>query len=78
MNAFHKLSHSRYVILSMTETHCQCLIPANDSHTYFVAEWIPKECLTLAPPSQSGNFFSYKAADALGTVAEKLDQLHLK
>ena len=47
-------------------------------NTFFVAEWVHKENFTLVPPSQSGSFFSCKAGDALGTVAEKLDQLHLK
>jgi hypothetical protein len=67
-----------YALLASSDTQYQILVPANYNHTFFVAEWVSKDHFTLAPPSQSGNFFSYKAADALGTVAEKLDQLHLK
>lgn len=78
MYAIHKFYESKFAVLAMTDTHYQCLMPGNSNHTYFVAEWIPREMLTLVKPSQSDSFFSYKAGDALGTVAEKLDQLHLK
>ena len=78
MYAVHKLYETKYIVLSLTDTHCQCLMPANPNHTFFVAEWIPLDMVTLVKPSQPGNFFSCKVEDALGTVAEKLDQLHLK
>ena len=78
MYAIHKLYESKFHVLAITETHCQCLIPANSNHTYFVAEWIPLSMVILVKPSQSDNFFCGKAADALGTVSETLDQLHLK
>ena len=69
---------STYALLATTETQYQILVPGNPNHTFFVGEWVSKEDFTLVPPSQSGNFFSYKAEDVLGTVAEKLDRLHLK
>jgi len=73
-----KSDSSKYPLLAIIETQYQILVPGNYNHTFYVAEWVSKENFTLVPPSQSGNFFSYKAADAPGTVAEKLDQLHLK
>jgi len=73
-----KSDSSTYPVLGSRETQYQILVATNPNHTFFVAEWVSKEDFTLIPPSQSGNFFSYKGGDALGTVAEKLDQLHLK
>lgn len=73
-----KSDSSTYALLATTETQYQILVPGNPNHTFFVAEWVHRENFTLVPPSQSGSFFSCKAGDALGTVAEKLDQLHLK
>jgi len=61
-------------VLASTSTHYQILVPANDNHTYFIAEWILKSELA----SRSDNYVFYTAVSALGTVAEKLDQLHLK
>ena len=61
-------------ILSSTATHYQVLIPANDNHTYFVAEWILKSELA----SRSSSYVSYTTVTALGTVYEKLDQLRLE
>jgi hypothetical protein len=78
MYAIHKLYECKFVVLALTETHCQCLMPANENHTYFIAEWVPRDMVTLIQSSQSDSFFSGKAGDALGTVGEKLDQLHLK
>jgi hypothetical protein len=78
MYAIHKLYGSKFVVLATTATHCQCLISANMNHTYFVAEWIPLDMVTLVLPSQPGNFFSCKVEDALEIAAEKLGQLHLK
>jgi hypothetical protein len=60
---------STYALLSTTETHYQILVPGNYNHTFFVAEWVSKKNFTLVPPSQSGNFFSCKAAGAPGTVS---------
>ena len=78
MYAIHKLYGSKFVVLAVTDTHCQCLMVANTNHTFFVAEWMPLDMVTLVKPSQPGNFFSCKVEDALETAAEKLDQLHLK
>ena len=78
MYAIHKLYGSKFVVLATTATHCQCLMPGNSNHTYFVAEWMPLSMVTLVIPSQPDNFFSCKVEDALETAAEKLGQLHLK
>jgi hypothetical protein len=78
MYAIHKFYETKFVVLATTATHCQCLMPANTNHTFFVAEWIPLEMLTLVKPSQSDNFFSCKVEDVLETASEKLGQLHLK
>ena len=73
-----KSDSSIYTVLATTETHYQILVPGNYNHTFFVAEWVPKEWFTLIEPSQSGNFFSCKAVILIEIVYEKLDQLHLK
>ena len=78
MYAIHKFYETKFAVLGVTDTHCQCLMPANSNHTYFVAEWISRDCLILVPLSQPGNSSSDKVEDALGIVSEKLDQLHLK
>jgi hypothetical protein len=78
MYAIHKLNKTKYVVLALTETHCQCLMPANENHTYFIAEWVPRDMVNLIHSSQSDSFFCGKAGDVLETAAEKLDQLHLK
>jgi len=78
MYAIHKLYGSKFVVLAVTDTHCQCLMPANMNHTFFVAEWMPLSMVTLVRPSQPDNSFSCKVEDVLETAAEKLDQLHLK
>jgi hypothetical protein len=78
MYAIHKLYGSKFAVLAVTDTHCQCLMVANMNHTFFVAEWMPLSMVTLVKPSQPCNFFSCKVEDALETAAEKLDQLHLK
>jgi hypothetical protein len=77
MYAIHKFYETKFSVLGMTSTHCQCLMPGNSNHTYFVAEWIPRECLILVPLSQHDNSSSDKVEDVLGTVSEKLGQLHL-
>lgn len=78
MYAIHKFYETKFAVLGVTDTHCQCLMPANSNHTYFVAEWISRDCLILIPPSQPGNSSSDKVEDALGIVSGKLDQLHLR
>lgn len=78
MYAIHKFYEAKFVVLATTATHCQCLMPANTNHTFFVAEWIPIEMLTLVKPSRPGNSFSCKVEDVLETASEKLGQLHLK
>jgi len=78
MYAIHKFYETKYIVLGVTDTHCQCLMPANPNHTFFVAEWIPLDVVTLVKPSQPDNSFSCKAGDVLETAAEKLGQLHLK
>lgn len=79
MNGVMKKSDlSTYALLSSTETQYQILVPCNYNHTFHVAEWVSKDKFTLIQPSRSGSFFSCKAEAALGTAAEKLDQLHLK
>ena len=78
MYAIHKFYETKYIVLGLTDTHCQCLMPGNPSHTFFVAEWIPRDILILVKPSQPGNYFSCKFEDVLETASEKLGQLHLK
>ena len=78
MYAIHKLYETKFVVLALTSTHCQCLMPSNSSHTFYIAEWIPRDMLTLVQSSQSDSFFSGKAAASPETAVEKLGQLRLR
>ncbi len=78
MYAIHKFYETKFVVLGITDTHCQCLMPGNFNNNYFVATWVPLAMVTLVQLSRFDNFFFCKVEDALGTVYEKLDRLHLK
>lgn len=67
MHAIHKLYECKFAVLAITATHCQCLIPANTNHTFFVAEWIPLDMVTLVKTSDP-LFYRNDIADTFGKL----------
>ena len=67
MYAIHKFYECKLTVLAITATHCQCLMPANINHTFFVAEWIPLDMVTLEKSSKP-LFYREDIADKLSNL----------